>query len=168
MTCAIEGCGKKSAARGWCHAHYKKWHLHGSPTHGGSHVRANGEGTINWAGYVAVTHNGKKFMQHRLVAEQAVGRPLPKKAVVHHIDGDRMNNVPSNLVVCPDQTYHRLIHLRQDALDACGNPNHRKCFVCREYDSVDRMTKVGDNRNGHKHYHRACLRAQRQKEKEAA
>lgn len=168
MKCSVDGCAKEKIARGWCHAHYKKWRLHGSPTHGKSHARANGEGTINWAGYVAVTHNGKKRLQHHVVAEAAIGRPLPAGAVVHHVDGNPLNNAPSNLVVCPDQSYHKLIHMRQNALEACGNPSHRRCFVCREYDSVDQMTRVGDSRSGHKHYHRACLAVLRRREKEAA
>ena len=156
MKCSIEGCAKNAHSRGWCHAHYKKWHEHGSPTHGRSYERAPGQGTVNWSGYIAVVRDGKKCMQHRVVAEAAIGRPLPKKSIVHHVDGNRRNNDPTNLAVCPDQAYHKLIHLRQDALSACGNPDHRRCSFCRQYDSQDRMLKVGDNRSGHKHYHRAC------------
>lgn len=30
-TCAIEGCGKKHLARGWCAMHYTRWREHGDP-----------------------------------------------------------------------------------------------------------------------------------------
>jgi len=29
--CQISDCSKKRIARGWCHMHYKRWQLHGSP-----------------------------------------------------------------------------------------------------------------------------------------
>lgn len=35
--------------------------------------------------------------EHRLVMEQILGRKLRKGEIVHHVDGDRANNAPSNL-----------------------------------------------------------------------
>ena len=35
--------------------------------------------------------------QHRLVMEELLGRPLQTWENVHHLDGDRANNDPSNL-----------------------------------------------------------------------
>lgn len=154
--CSIDGCSKSLVARGWCHAHYKKWQLHGDPTHGRTYERERGDGTINHSGYVAVTVGASKKMQHVLVAEAALGKPLPAGAIVHHVDRDRANNVPTNLVICPDQAYHKLLHMRMDAMDACGNPDFRKCVHCREYDSPEAMTKTGSNANGHRYYHKAC------------
>jgi hypothetical protein len=47
---------------------------------------------------------------HRIVAEQHLGRPLTEDEVVHHIDGDKHNNDPSNLAVLPNQSYHNQVH----------------------------------------------------------
>lgn len=47
---------------------------------------------------------------HRVVAEQALGLPLSSAEVVHHIDGNRMNNAPSNLAVMPSQSDHARCH----------------------------------------------------------
>lgn len=47
---------------------------------------------------------------HVLVAERALGKHLPKGAIVHHVDGDTRNNTPSNLVICQNQAYHCLLH----------------------------------------------------------
>jgi hypothetical protein len=37
--------------------------------------------------------------EHRAVAEAMLGRPLRPGEIVHHKDGDRLNNAPENLEV---------------------------------------------------------------------
>lgn len=70
-------------------------------------------------------------MEHVLIAEDAIGRVLPEGAVVHHVDGDRTNNVNSNLVVCEDQKYHMLLHVRARVIAAGGDPDlHKVCPTC--------------------------------------
>jgi hypothetical protein len=46
---------------------------------------------------------------HRVVAEQKLGRPLLPGEIVHHKDGDKWNNDPSNLEVMT-QAEHARIH----------------------------------------------------------
>ena len=65
-----------------------------------------------------------------LVAEKALGEPLPEKAVVHHIDGNTLNNANNNLVICQNQRYHMILHARKRALEGCGDANKRFCAVC--------------------------------------
>lgn len=48
--------------------------------------------------------------EHRVVAERVLGRPLMVDEVVHHIDGDKHNNAPENLVVFPNQSLHSRCH----------------------------------------------------------
>ena len=47
---------------------------------------------------------------HRIVAEQLLGRPLRPGEVVHHIDGNKRNNDPSNLMVFASQKEHAAWH----------------------------------------------------------
>lgn len=69
---------------------------------------------------------------HLLVAERALGRPVPLTAEVHHVDDDKTNNAPSNLVICEDRKYHQLLHVRTRVVKRGGNPNtHRLCTDCR-------------------------------------
>lgn len=49
--------------------------------------------------------NGYVF-EHIAIAEQELGRELRDNEVVHHIDGDKTNNHPSNLEVFADNTEH--------------------------------------------------------------
>lgn len=91
--------------------------------------------------------------EHVLVAERALGKKLPKGAVVHHIDENRSNNHPSNLCIFPSRAYHALIHARMNALAVSGNANHRKCVYCKTYDDIKNLVINSGNRSVH---HRLC------------
>lgn len=55
---------------------------------------------------------------HRVVAEQMLGRPLLPGEVVHHIDGDKRNNDPSNLMVFVSQAEHARWHKQHEVHSA--------------------------------------------------
>lgn len=58
---------------------------------GGRRVRSDGY-VIVWTPY------GER-LEHRVVIEQYIGRPLSDSEIVHHRDGDKSNNDPENLAV---------------------------------------------------------------------
>jgi hypothetical protein len=88
-------------------------------------------------------NNSGYVPEHVFVAEEALGRCLPKGAEVHHFDENRKNNANANLVICQDRAYHMLLHQRQRAFKSCGNPNFRKCFLCATYEDSSKMRKSG-------------------------
>lgn len=113
-----------------------------------------GRGGIHGEGYKIFGYgrNGAMICEHTIVAERALGKPLPAGAEVHHVDENRLNNSPTNLVIC-DRAYHLLIHRRMEALKQCGNANWKRCPYCNTWDDPANLTR---RRNRNECWHRAC------------
>lgn len=134
-----------------CEMHYYRFYRHGDTT---KRLRnANGEG-----GYVRRYFGkrvlGKYLREHVVVAERALGRVLPRGVVVHHIDENPANNALNNLVICPNQGYHNIIHGRMKAFAVSGDANKKPCKFCGQYDDVVKLVK-----NTTSHYHKSCRAA---------
>lgn len=83
-------------------------------------------------GYPSVILNGKTKRIHRIVAEKALGRGLPKGSVVHHIDENRMNYSRDNLLVMQSVGEHLRLHARLNARKEGYNYlTHRRCTDCK-------------------------------------
>lgn len=151
------GCGRKTKI---AHKTIKglKW-IKGEPTrfiNGHNKSRWKGGRTTSGHGYILINRHGHikangsgQVLEHILVAEKVLGTSLPQGCVVHHLDGDGTNNRNDNLVICQDNNYHKLLHVRTRALKACGNPNWRKCRICKTYDNPEIMYK---EKTSYRHY----------------
>jgi len=94
-----------------------------------------------------------RVLEHILIAEAALGKPLPPGTVVHHTDEQRGRVNPRGLVICPDDSYHRLLHQRSRALEACGHADWRKCNLCKTYDAPEKLYILGTQAR-----HTACIK----------
>ncbi len=51
--------------------------------------------------------------EHRIIAEKILGRKLLPGEVVHHVDGNKRNNTPENILVLESQSEHAKLHARE-------------------------------------------------------
>jgi hypothetical protein len=107
-------------------------------------------------GYIGVANGRHTKPLHHVVAQLALGKPLPRGTIVHHIDGDKRNNFTCNLLICPTQAYHLLIHQRTRALAESGHADWRKCKYCSQWDAPSNLLIYSAGKRGQNVFHRAC------------
>lgn len=89
---------------------------------GEGHPSWNGGRYISSDGYVMVrvgtrTRGWRGYRkEHLIVMEKKLGRKLKKGETVHHLDGDKQNNDPGNLVLCQSHADHRGLHSSLDSI----------------------------------------------------
>jgi hypothetical protein len=66
-----------------------------------------------------MTPDGREMMEHRYVMERVLGRRLTPDEVVHHRDGIKTHNDPSNLEL-----------MTQQAHTSHHRPHRKPCFIC--------------------------------------
>lgn len=108
--CAVDDCSRPVHANCLCNKHQQRLYHHGSTE---PRRNENGTGHVHHTGYRYFKINNIRVAEHRLIAECALGKPLPVGAIVHHINGIKSDNRPTNLIICPDEAYHNLLHTRQ-------------------------------------------------------
>jgi len=90
--------------------------------------RTKGEDHPNWKGGVSIDKWGYRLLyapqrkkshpytyEHVLVAEEKIGRRLHKNEHVHHLNGQKLDNRPENLLVCT-ASEHRILHRQLEEL----------------------------------------------------
>ena len=121
---------------------------------GGKHIHNNGYISVNPDPGHERFGNGS-ILEHIYIAEKVLGRRLKKGEIIHHVDENPQNNLYENLVICPSQSYHFLLHRRREALFATGDVHSRKCGFCGMYDKPENLYI---HPKGSPAHHRVCAR----------
>lgn len=135
--------------------------MRGNHTPGSARKNWKGGKSVHGLGYIMVlmpnhprAHQSGYVLEHILVAEHALGHPLPLKAQVHHVNDNKAENRGFNLVICENQKYHALLHQRAVALAATGSVHSKKCVFCKQWNvgGIGSLTKG----SGSNWYHTEC------------
>lgn len=105
--CSVVGCDRLAKSLGFCVMHYSRFRSTGQPGEAAPKYRRQGEGSIE-LGYRTFAVNKKRKAEHRMVWEAANG-PIPPKHVIHHKNGDKLDNRLENLELMT-RSQHRKHH----------------------------------------------------------
>lgn len=99
QTCKVEDCDRVPKALGWCVMHYHRWKRTGDAVGKWGAQPRQSQGYTTTDGYrmSAERRNGRPILEHRLVMERIIGRPLYRFEEPHHKNGIRDDNTPGNL-----------------------------------------------------------------------
>mgnify|MGYP003642688215 CR=1 FL=1 len=73
-------------------------------------LRRKGNTLIGDGYFASYNEEGNRILEHRQLIENQLGRPLLEREVIHHIDGNKLNNNIDNLILCDNSSLHRQIH----------------------------------------------------------
>lgn len=93
--CSVDGCARPADSLGYCTMHYNRFKATGDAGSAESKYGPRGSGCVE-LGYRSFAVNGRREREHRMVWVAAHG-PIPKGYVIHHINGDKLDNRLENL-----------------------------------------------------------------------
>lgn len=114
--CLIEGCGNPKTSRDFCKKHYSRLRRNGDPLV----TKHEPNGSPNIKSYRKKRVGDRRLGEHQYVAEQLLRRRLNPGENVHHRNGKKLDNDPSNLILFPSMSAHRQYENRyREYLEMC-------------------------------------------------
>tara|TARA_Y100000310_G_scaffold322887_1_gene382513 strand:+ start:210 stop:698 length:489 start_codon:yes stop_codon:yes gene_type:complete len=139
--CLIEQCLRRYYALGYCRLHYKRFHKYGDPLF--LPRGENGSGHLNKRGYRIFSISDVRKKEHRMIMESHLGRELESHEIVHHKDGNNLNNSLDNLEVMSigdHSKIHNTKHFGCKIINCEGK--HKGFGFCQKH--YIRFRKYGD------------------------
>ena len=128
--CTVKDCNNIHLCKGFCKKHYTRWKK-GQPINYTRPDISNG-----WIsnGYKHVMYKKKPILEHRLIIELHLKRTLKSSEIVHHKDGNPLNNKIENLEIMSNAT-HSNIHNPKNycTVNKCNNKHAARGFCKKHY-----------------------------------
>lgn len=120
----------------YCHDEYVGWNkaqrfcskqCQGLGFRGPNNPHFKGGHVLKQSGYRIIYRDGKRGFEHRFIMEEAIGRELMNGEVIHHRDGNKLNNVLSNLELHNCNAVHMGRHSKW-----YRDTHQKQCRICHK------------------------------------
>ena len=93
------------------------------------------------SGYIYLRQpDGTYKAEHRIVAEEMLGRKLNENEIVHHIDENKQNNSKDNLIVMTREEHAKLHHTKY------SNKEDKKCVIKTDLQDMNKRKESYNNK----------------------
>lgn len=139
--CGVLGCERRHHAKDLCKSHHER--LRRASALGDTPIKCQAMGWIQ-DGYRYTCVGGHRMREHRWVWERAYGS-IPNGAVIHHKNGDRLDNSLDNLELLGngEHTKKHKTYRSGCVMDNCQNPHGGRGMCQPHYMQWYRQIHIG-------------------------
>lgn len=108
--------------------------------------KRTGEQYIDKDGYIVVVFPSGAFHLHKSVAQQKLGRYLLPGEIVHHVDGNKLNNESDNIEITTRSEHGKIHHANQGEKHPSAKISNVDAAIIRErYKSGESRKKIAQD-----------------------
>lgn len=132
-TCKVPKCNRKVRARQFCLLHWER-QKHGRPLEAPLYYNRVEKRGWMMGGYHWISTSEGEILEHRWIVERALSRKLDTDEIVHHRNGDKLDNRIENLEILGRAEHTSLHRIHRKPCIICGKDDvHQSRGLCGKH-----------------------------------